>query len=383
MVTKIQALTRWSIRIIYLAITIFLLSASLMYSTQIDIHINEYHEFAKIIRDTPLILMIILSVWVCSAYFLFKKHFKINRRLMMIMLLLATIAFSLLYILLASNKPVFDSNDVLEAANGFLKKDYSLLRNTDYFHRNPHQLGMVLIYQILTFFGGPYNYFFYRVINLLALCGSIIFMHLIFSKFFSDSECLPLAMLFFFFNLSAIFISTFIYGTLISLCFSLAGIYFVLNYKKNSQNYNLFAIFFCFSISLLAKNNAMIFIIAVLICLIYSILTDHKRTLLLALIMIILSLFTPSLVKYYYQKDSGITLSSPVPSAAYIAMGMQEGPCGNGWFNMYNTEIYWRHNRNYKAMNAEALTEISNRAHIMTKNPIYGLQFYCKKESVK
>ena len=33
-----------------------------------------------------------------------------------------------------------------------------------------------------------------------------------------------------------------------------------------------------------------------------------------------------------------------IPQVTYLAMGLQEGDLGNGWFNAYNTDLFAKYN---------------------------------------
>lgn len=382
MIFKEKAYSMKFYRILFQIISTFLFLTSLFSSVIIDINVNEYHEYARIISDYPLIHFSVIAGFIFFLRWLDMrlKVIKINTKTVLMTLLGTTAVLGILFVTFGSNIPINDSSEVLYAANSFAQKEYSFLLTSDYLHRNPHQFGMIFIYQILTQIGGPYNYYFYRLINIVALCISLLLIYKIMSQYLrcTHFSCI-LMMLFYMFSFQSIFYSTFIYGTVLSLCFMLSAFFLLFKYEEQRHFRYLYSLFFCLSLALLAKNNALIMIVAIIIYIIYQLFLNRSKMWTLALLITFLSFISPTLVKVSYQNISGISLNDPVPASAYIAMGMQEGPCGNGWFNMYAPNVYWKYGGRYDNVNEAAQNEIKNRANIMFKNPMYGLEFYLKK----
>lgn len=209
----------------------------------------------------------------------------------------------------------------------------------------PFQYSFMRYVKFVFAFTGVDNYYALQVLNAIYL-WLIIFFIVKNTRFMFGQEQYDIGIsLMLFLPLS--FYVTFIYGNLPSLALSLASAYYLMKFLK-SEGYlwlNFTFVVILNTLSVLAKNNALIFVIAE-ICVIVLFWTKqaNKRNalyngLLIGSILIayVLSAIAvdKSLSKYTGSDKVG------TPKIAWVAMGLQTGGPAEGWYNFYNRDIYW------------------------------------------
>lgn len=133
-------------------------------------------------------------------------------------------------------------------------------------------------------------------------------------------------------------------------------------------------------LSVALRKNSLIVIIAVVLTALWEWLKQHKHTLLLyAVLLMIGSLAILPMIQRIYEYRAGNILSSGVPAISYVAMGMQESSRGSGWYNGFNFSTY---ENSYLDMEIAARTSreaIRESLSAFGADPRYALRFYQEK----
>lgn len=317
-----------------------------------------------------------------------KRNGSINGKRVSVVLCILVGIISAAIVLIADSYPKFDQRNVIEIAAAFNSGDYTALSPGEYVFSNPHQIGIVLYFQILSFLFGELNYIAFGLVNSLWIALTyycIIKIGVIVLPNIVEWKLSVLCFLF----VPYMFYATFLYGTVPGLCLALYSIYFLLKYQwiKKKGVYLLLSSFFM-GLAIIIKSNYIIFFIAevlyLLVCGIQKLLVLKKlkgsvvelRCILLLSLVVFLS--DISMDMYLTQLNNGVEISG-VPMSAYIAMGIQDGKAAPGWYNGYNHTVFQNNNYEYADADKEAKEKIVEIFASYPQNISSTLSFYVKK----
>ena len=132
--------------------------------------------------------------------------------------------------------------------------------------------------------------------------------------------------------------------------------------------------------SILVKNNYSIFLVAMVLLILYKALEEKRFQ---HLIIVFVIVFTAGIMgkglTSFYEKRSGITISSGMPKTLWIAMGMQEGERAEGWYNAFNYDTFLDSDCDPVKSSAIAKESIQESVRRFAENPAYAAVFYYKK----
>lgn len=317
---------------------------------------------------------------------------------------------SLLWIYFSKNGPIADGASVYYAAKQFARGDFSAVSyKGSYFSVYPFQYGLAFFYEMIFRLVGNENYHILQGINALCLVGCVVSQYHLCGRFFREKKAQIYALL-----LSAscapfLMYSSFVYGEIPSITFSLFGTWMLLIFledprqvpeasdgsaEKSSERpavlRALCGILALLSISasVLVRKNSLVFIIALsitsLLWLMHNRHTFSAKKLILYtvsfILLLSLSLSILPLVQNRYAALSGEPVNSGVPAASYLAMGLSETEVGPGFYDGSNFKTFTE-DADYDTDAAAkiAWTSYRERVAYFTDNPVYSLQFFFKK----
>lgn len=178
------------------------------------------------------------------------------------------------------------------------------------------------------------------------------------------------------------FLSTFVYGDMISLPLCLFSVYFIMRYSETKKiNYALISMFLM-AIAYMARMNNLIFIIAVAVYLlleIFSIENKNTKKILKEIVVLILfvtvSIIPATETKKYWGNRLELEQSKSFPTTGFICMGMQEGERAKGWYNASPRRAF----EDFENAKKYYKEEIQNRLKVFINNPVYCIKFYSIK----
>ncbi len=182
-------------------------------------------------------------------------------------------------------------------------------------------------------------------------------------------------------------LSTFVYGDIPSLAFSLISIYFIMRYTETNKL--KFLIFSAFSISFayMLRMNTLIFIIAILMYLGLNLFktlfkNNWKKNLLevgIIVLYIIIAFLPSNIIKNYYINKYDIDKDKSYPIQSFLLFSMMEGPRSNGWYNEDIAEPALQNLDKIDEIKKDYTEKIKERIVYFLENPKYTFEFYTKK----
>ncbi len=320
-------------------ILVFLFIIALTSTCKLPSDISEETFF---VGDNLLLNFLVLIVGIFILMFLKKKGVigKIPVETKGFMLA-AIFAIVLGWLIMSRYTPRSDQMAVCACLNAIKNGDFANFEKGGYFSKYPYQMGIVFLYYIWASVFGIRNVLALQVLNGLA----VVFFY----KKLGDlcvHQGLPERYRNYIYLIGILFYplmmySSFIYGNLLGLAFSVAAIdYEVIFFKENKKRYMFLSVLFIL-LGIYAKKNYEIFLIAMFIFAFFELYKSKKIQQVAYLVMLVIVLLANSLViDSITYKMTGIKNEGAMSSWSYVAIGLMEGPRANGWHNDFEAYSY-------------------------------------------
>lgn len=281
------------------------------------------------------------------------------------------------YVTKAYIEPYWDQAQVYNDALSFVNGDYSDMANT-YLHKFPQQFGLILMEMPFLKFWDHFSIF--QDLNVFFILAIIILSFFLCDELFhnetADFFAIVATTLFFPLNIYV----TFIYGDLPSIVGCLFIALMIIKWmKQNKIDYIFWAILVA-CVSVLVRENTLIFLIACAISIILFMLLRKKPLMLLAAgLLIFLPLVTKSAVLLHFEHKGGEKMNNPIPSVGWITMGLQGDPydkTGVGYYNGYNEATWWYQGTDTKVVSEYVKNDIKERVEYFKENPRFSYDFF-------
>lgn len=375
--TNIKNFTVSFLSIIFLIIFSFLFILS-FFTT--GINFDYVDEVPILIKDNIFVnaFLLIITSFIIYLVYIFLKKKKINTNILLAITVVLTVGFSILWVLSSNVEPDADQTAVCYFAHYFNELNYFGLIRGEYVGKNQQQLGLISIIQIVYKLFGDGNYRAFQLLN-TAFIGLFVVSNdmIIRNSFFKHKEDAEIIYLLLVSSFIPLFIySDYVYGEVISIGSISLCFWMISSYQNNPKIYKLLLAIFGGFLSCYVRLNSIIFIIAVVLVLIVSLIIEYNNKKLFTLIGIVvagaLALFIPKMIFGPYVPSDSYSM----PARLYIAMGMQGDA---GWFNSYNTNTYIVVDADPVEANKWAKDEIRMRLDYFKDNPSDCLKFYYNK----
>lgn len=376
---------------IYLIAVLFavLSIASIWQTCHID-QANPYSEIINFDNDLVLTNIALIVLTILGALAAMRKNIsisKVSTKYIVGVMLLVTTILSLAWITMvksiASGDAMILLNTARDAAQGKYQSfhtSWEYYGNHSYYLYYPFQLGYVFFAEILyRLFGTGSSDILFQIPNVIALDFIYVGLVMITKKLFERKSVTNITAIAFTLCFQPMFMTTFTYGLLLGLSFSVWSVYLVIRYmKENKIKYAVFAVLLM-AVSVLLKYNNMIVMAAVCIALILHVI-DKKKFLALAVVaaMILCSVGLQKLVIYSYSARSGVELNTQVSQTLYAYMGISESGMAPGWYNGKAMETLRDSNMDVNKANEVAKEGIKERYNTLTKTNKF-FEFYKQK----
>lgn len=327
--------------------------------------------------------VLLLSVAAIGLYVLGRRKGiadKINQKKLLTGLLIFAYAFGALWIMLSHSYPVADRNNVSLAAASFLRDDYTMLEFGQYIFVYPYQLFYVAFLELCYYLVGNEYYFFPQMINAVVVMFICYHLYRLTGELFEEEDTSGNVLLLLFGALAMFFYTTYVYGNLPGLVFSIWALRRLTDYiKYNRLSSGIMAVILI-AIGVLFKKNFMIFLLAMAITLFLSFLQQKKR---MYLVMIVLLFTVRALLNWgldrYYENRSGLEIGDGQPMLASLAMGLQEDEDAPGWHNGFDINIFIESEYDPVVTKEKAKDNIYGSLHRMKEDPLAAAGFFLKK----
>lgn len=383
------------LKYISLLFSFFLLLSGLMFtSTDLDIT-----TLATTITADNLILNILMLLVFLSGFFLVKIFCKKNGNLTVRILMATTFlfytVFGILLILFAKSVPHTDSLFVYEISVDCAHNNLEAINPSGYLSVYPHQTGLVFFYEILIrfleFLGIQGKlYMWLQAFNLLLTLLMIYALYKIVSKLFHSayiSACYFLLVLFCF---PTLFFILRVYGDIPSISLFTVCIWtfielldeksFKASNRKKRYVFLMLTGTLCLAVSVATRKNIIICIIALTIVIFLTAIYQKRFSLIILLLCYgLVTTVTLPVITYTYETRAHNQLDEGTPALAYIAMGMQNSPRANGWYNAFNYNIYVESNHDLAFAKMYSKKKIDEKLTYFKNNPREAYDFYIEK----
>lgn len=341
---------------IFLFINIWLFLLSIFSTSRLTQDANEYTYYT---RDYFWLHILILAALAAFVYFL------VNRRILqhinayytrnkkayikarnMCLIIIGIIGAA--WVLLTQSHAGADQYYVLKAAEGLRNGDYSAFQYDGYIAKYTNQIGLLFIEYLIGFIVGDYNYIFWQLLNVVM----VVFTYKLFSDILALFNMPRLAcllapvsgILFFPWTLYSVFI----YGNVAGLFFAALSFKYALLFidsadKKCSVKHLLIS-GLAMMLSVMVKNNYLIFMIALIIYTVAEMLRRRNIQIILLSFAVIAGFCMQAVIpKLVIEKITGCDLNNGASSWAWIDMGLRPNAgttYADGWYNGQIAALY-------------------------------------------
>ena len=240
--------------------------------------------------------------------------------------------------------PRADQEYVVYAATEFMKGTYDWLDLGNYLHRFPYQLGFVYLIEIIFRLFNSQSPLLLQCMNVICIGVIVILLYNFTNKMFKDKNTNKVFCILMLGFLPLMFFSTFVYGNIIGLMFSLMAMLFILIYRENRKIRYLIFSGVSIGIAIVLKSNYQIFLIGMIMLLLLDFLQNKDKRIFVGIILSVICVVVfPKLVYLYTEKRTGKEVTEGVPMISYIQMGLKDGDGQGkmaGWYDGSVVEIY-------------------------------------------
>ncbi|MGN0774847.1 MAG: hypothetical protein ACI4MP_13770 [Candidatus Ventricola sp.] len=339
---------------------------------------NRMNQRVTVARDgwTDLVLTALMLLVLAAVYAFVQR--RAGRRALAAVLVLWTGA-ALCFVLAVGLVPRADSALVIEAAQRFAAGDFSLLESV-YFNRVSYQLGVCLPLEGLArLLPGLDLNLLMQALNCVISAALMALLCRLVSELSGDARAFRAGMLLYLAFLPMLMFNMFVYGVLPMLLLCVLAMRCFVRYTKTGDR--RFGVLYALliGVSAVLKPNAMIVMLALLLCAgVYALERKDGFLLLCAALSLALCVALPAGVVRLYELRSGVTLAQDTGMLLRLAMGMQDSVIAAGWYNGM-IEEYWPLSVTPEAEKAAALEMLAARLQEFAAEPAGAWAFLEEK----
>ncbi|MDD6332863.1 MAG: hypothetical protein PUB04_00180 [Clostridia bacterium] len=380
---------------IFLFINIWLFLLSIFSTSRLTQDANEYTYYT---RDYFWLHILILAALAAFVYFL------VNRRILqhinayytrnkkayikarnMCLIIIGIIGAA--WVLLTQSHAGADQYYVLKAAEGLRNGDYSAFQYDGYIAKYTNQIGLLFIEYLIGFIVGDYNYIFWQLLNVVM----VVFTYKLFSDILALFNMPRLAcllapvsgILFFPWTLYSVFI----YGNVAGLFFAALSFKYALLFIDSADEKcsvkHLLISGLAMMLSVMVKNNYLIFMIALIIYTVAEMLRRRNIQIILLSFAVIAGFCMQAVIpKLVIEKITGCDLNNGASSWAWIDMGLRPNAgttYADGWYNGRIAALYENNGYDTKKEAAAAKEEIKAYLELYRNDSKALVSFISKK----
>ena len=218
-----------------------------------------------------------------------------------------------------------DCKDVVDAAQLFARGNYRPMRDP-YFSAYPYQLAVCLFLEaILRLIPGVDVNLFMQVLNVLLSTCTMGLLAALAAEVFEDGRARRCTQVMLMAFVPFLLFNTYVYGTVPMLFLVSLGLLCFVRYVRTRRMGFAVVYVLAMGAAYAAKQNALIPILAVLICAVLdAIQTRDGKLVLCAVLALVLGAGLSRFAVWQYELRSGMQLGAPISALARLVMGFQE-----------------------------------------------------------
>ncbi len=316
---------------------------------------------------------------------------KINIKFIEAAMVVIVIILGLVWINAVTSIPAADSYNLYEAAidatrntyksmlNGGNFYNHEFYNNYSYFNFYPFQLGFVFFSEIVYRIFGTANSLPVQTINVLCVGFAYLAIARITRLLFKKLSIEFLSIMLLLACLQPVFFTTFAYGNIIGMCFSLWASYFLIKYFKTGKYTLLIPCGLMLVFAIFVKYNNLIVLVAFAIMLIVHTVKMKKwQSIAFALALCLASVGAKSLVVMSYEARANTEFTDGVSQVLYLDMGLTESYMAPGWYTTTGKDIYIQSQLDTQTANQRGWEDINTKLKKFS-NINYSVDFFSKK----
>ena len=288
-------------------------------------------------------------------------------------------AAALCFVLAVGLVPRADSALVIDAAKRFAAGDFSPLEG-EYFSRVSYQLGICLPLEGLArLLPGLDLNLLMQALNCVISAALMALLCGLSGEVMGDAQASRAAALLYLAFVPMLLFNMFVYGVLPMLLLCVLAMRCFARYARTGER--RFGVLYALLIGAAAalKPNAMIVMLALLICAaVHALQRKDGFLLLCAALSAVLCFALPAGVIRLYELRAGVTLAPDTGMLLRLAMGMQDSMIAAGWYNGV-IEEYWPLSVTPEMEKAAALEMLAARLRVFAADPAGAWAFFKEK----
>ena len=364
--------------VIFFIFSIYLLSISFLSTTVID-----KSEKVLFKSDSPILLIFCLMLfmfWLMVMYQKVKLSDKAKKTILYSAYALAGI-FAVAFVLTTQLVPRADQKYVITIAEAFRNGDFSAMDKGAYLDKYPFQSRLVWVLYLLSFVFGKGNFVAIQLLNVVAFLFSAFFLGRIAKAVFKNDEVKFFTEIIFLFFVPLMCYVSFVYGNVGGLCLGLGAVYFEVKFFESEKITDMIISAVFISFAVLLKPNFLIFLVAMVIFLILDMVKKKKilkqgvSILILAALYFIVGFTADFTVKSISKRE----LSDGIPNTAWVALGLQEGSRGPGWYTRFSIDTYKENGYDTEKTKEAVLENISQSLDDFKSGKRDAVDFFARK----
>lgn len=353
---------------------------SMQYTTDVSFFLKD-----NVVKNVLFSLLFLLLIIFFSRLNLVKKIINLvntNKKIFIIIKIILLFLIAIVASLWVWGTQILPEGDqalILDAVNKFKNNDFSSFDSGEYMENCPNQLGIFLIYYLMSFVFVDNYILSLQLLNVLGVV--LIYKNLSeIAGFLKVNNFMGLLIILSAFLFPVlIFYCWLVYGNILGMAFILCACKYELFYFKDYKVRDIILTSIFLIIAIMAKSFSLVYFIAMLIYAIFKIIETKRYKSLFVVFVLCLALFISNEVpKKIVENKIGHSLNEGMSYYSYIAMGIQESDRAEGWHNKYNINTYHMANNKTEVQKEIAIEDIKSRFVYFFENPSYMLRFYSR-----
>ncbi|MDE6926383.1 MAG: glycosyltransferase family 39 protein [Acetatifactor sp.] len=285
------------------------------------------------------------------------------------------------WIFSADRVPEGDQAFIYGAASYFIEGNYEHLSGPGaYCGIFPYQLGLIVLVELLFVVVGTYNYYAFEYLCAVLAMGIVYLGYRIVSELTDHTATVVAYNLLMMGCLPLIFYTSWVYGDVPGVFFTLLAGWMLLKYCKGEKRRYLVVIVCALVFSMLVRIHSLILLVALgIAAVLYALKRKDLKIVLAFLLTVVLTYGTYQGIYKIYEIRSGYEHYDGIPIVTCIAMGMQESNESYGWYNDYPKQVAWENEYDYDRTVAAAMENLRERLQFFRENPDYANLFFREK----
>lgn len=381
------------ISIIGICLLTIVVMLNVLFNSTIDITEDVNIQINKIPYLVGLILLSGAIYWACK---LIKKNSKNIKKKYIIfgVILFLYVILQIVWVNVRQSSPVSDQQAVYKLAEAMTENRveefitstscYGGALSTDaYFERYSQQFTLAFLWNLLFKIFNSTSFIMIEYFNIFCNLILAIAIFLICEELqekYKINKYLAMILYLTFFTIPLL--TTFIYGDISGMAFSMLGVYFIMRYtRENKIRYVIYSALLM-AIAYMMRMNILIFIIAMIIYLFLDLISKKdKFNIILSKILIIVSFIIISIVPATLIKNSLLSIyhlnkNKNFPTIGYVLIGLNDEVEVPGAYNFEIANIAYQNIDDCKKIYSNML---KNETKYLINNPTYTASFFVEK----